>query len=144
MAKKEFDLGWKRDLYTSWVESAAPDYLRALGVDYQRDFVSALENATNSANPYSGSIWELIPNSAIPAGVLHCYPKVVEDELVTWEEWFLLDGKIRHHILSNQPFPGAEGVWTPEPGDKDHPTEVLSNSWHYMNSQDHKPALFNY
>ena len=143
MAIREFDTGWKRELHAEWIAAAAPDFLNTLGVDYERDFLDTLTRAANSSNPYSESIWKIVPNSAIPTGVLHCYPKVVDADLVTWEEWFLLEGKIRHHILSNHPFPSEEGVWTPEPGDQDHPKEVIFTSWHYMNSQDHKPALFN-
>ena len=134
--------GWKRDLYQNWIDLGVPQFLDALGVDFERDFVGALALSPGETDPYGDCTWAILANSAIPAGVLHCYPNSVAEKKVSWEEWFLLDGKIRHHYLSNQAFDGEEGVWTPEPGDRDHPVEVLSSSWHYMNSQDHRPVFF--
>jgi hypothetical protein len=133
--------GWKGDLYQRWIEIGAPQFLNELGVDFEENFVSVLTISTSDSNPYRDCTWAILPNSAIPAGVLHCYPNQVGDEKVTWEEWFLLNGEIRHHLLSNHPFEGEEGVWTPETGDKDHPNEVLSTSWHYLNSKDLRPSL---
>jgi hypothetical protein len=54
----------------------------------------------------------------------------------------LLDNEIHHHILSNQKFDTAQGIWTPEPDDADHPIEVLGRSWHFENSKDLKPTLY--
>lgn len=132
--------GWKRDLCQTWIELGVPEFLDALGVNFEREFVGALMSSSSETDPYSDCIWAILPNSAIPAGVLHCYPKLVDEKKVSWEEWFLLDGNIRHHYLSNHTFDGEEGVWTPELGDKDHPREVLSSSWHFMNSLDHRPT----
>jgi DNA-binding response OmpR family regulator len=42
----------------------------------------------------------------------------------------------------NKPFDSAQGIWTPEPDDADHPIEVLGRSWHYKNSKDLRPTLF--
>jgi hypothetical protein len=53
-----------------------------------------------------------------------------------------MDNEIHHHILSNEPFASAQGIWTPEPNDTDHPIEVLGRSWHYENSKDLKPTLY--
>ena len=54
----------------------------------------------------------------------------------------MLDNEIHHHILSNLKFDSAQGIWTPEPDDSDHPIEVLGRSWHFENSKDLKPTLY--
>ena len=139
MAIEDAFSGWKLDLYQTWIDLGVPEFLDALGVDFEREFIGALASATADTDPYGDCVWAILPNSAIPSGVLHCYPKSVGNEMVSWEEWFPLEGNIRHHFLSNHPFDGEQGVWTPEPGDKDHPAEVLTSSWHYMNSTDFRP-----
>ena len=53
-----------------------------------------------------------------------------------------MENEIHHHILSNESFVSAQGIWTPEPIDTDHPIEVLGRSWNYENSKDLKPTLY--
>ena len=132
---------WQSALLKRWDEIGAREFLNRIGVDFEHDFRTSLESSNLKANPYAENIWEIFPNSQIKEGVLHCYPKLVGKTKVIWEEWFLLNGELRHHVLSNQPLPNEEGVWTPEPGDTDHPQEVITTSWHYRNDLNRKPSL---
>jgi hypothetical protein len=73
---------------------------------------------------------------------LHVYPNQIQDDQVIWEEWFLLDGEIRHHVLSNSALENQDGVWQPEPTDTDHPDITLNRSWNYKIEKSLTPFLF--
>jgi hypothetical protein len=133
---------WIEATKARWQELNAEFFLTSIGIDFKTNFLDSISNSKLSTDPYSNSIWKIVPHSLVPQGVLHCYPKLVASEKVIWEEWFLMDNEIHHHILSNQPFDSAQGIWTPEPDDADHPIEVLGRSWHYENSKDLRPTLY--
>ena len=133
---------WITATKARWRELNAEFFLTNIGIDFESNFLEPISNTYKSTDPYANSIWQIIPHSLISQGVLHCYPKKVSSEKVIWEEWFLLDNEIHHHILSNLKFDSAQGIWTPEPDDADHPTEVLGRSWHFENSKDLKPTLY--
>ena len=136
------DQPWIQATKKRWQELNAELFLTSIGTDFTSNFIEPISNSNLEADPYSNSIWQIVPHSLVSQGVLHCYPKEVAFEKVIWEEWFLLDNEIHHHILSNHPFDSAQGIWTPESKDTDHPIEVLGRSWHYENSKDLKPTLY--
>ena len=136
------DQPWIQATLKRWQELNAEFFLSNIGIDFKSNFLEPISNSSLATDPYSNSIWQIIPHSKVPQGVLHCYPKVVTSEKVIWEEWFLMDNEIHHHILSNHPFDSAQGIWTPEPNDTDHPIEVLGRSWNYKNSKELKPTLY--
>ena len=133
---------WITATKARWRELNAEFFLTNIGIDFESNFLEPISNTYKSTDPYANSIWQIIPHSLISQGVLHCYPKKVSSEKVIWEEWFFLDNEIHHHILSNLKFDSAQGIWTPEPDDSDHPIEVLGRSWHFENSKDLKPTLY--
>ena len=136
------DKSWIQATKERWKEVAADSFLESIGIDFNSNFLETISKSKLISDPYANSIWLIFPHSRVSQGVLHCYPKNVTSEKVIWEEWFLLDNEIHHHILSNQPFDTAQGIWTPEPNDVDHPSEVLGRSWHYENSKDLRPTLY--
>lgn len=132
---------WRTRIYHLWTSIGVPDFLGLIGVDFKLNFSRVISESTVFEDPYRNSKWEIIPHSTIPFGVLHCYPREIESSKVVWEEWFLLNSEIHHHILSNHPFDDEQGVWMADPDDSDHPVEVLGQSWHYQNSKDLRPSL---
>jgi hypothetical protein len=132
---------WISKTHGRWLEIGAPKFLANIGIDFESNFLQSIKTCGLSENPYLNCKWEIIPHSVIPVGVLHCYPIEINSARVTWEEWFLMDGEIHHHILSNLAFESEQGVWTPDADDKDHPIEVLGRSWHYQNTSDLRPSL---
>jgi len=132
---------WISEIYNRWVEIDVQNFLENIGINCTVNFFETLAACNLNQSPFKNSIWEILPHSAITAGVLHCYPIKVESSRVLWEEWFSLDGEIHHHVLSNLPFKSENGVWTPDENDLDHPAEVLGRSWHYENTSDLRPAL---
>jgi len=136
------DKPWIQATKERWKELHAEFFLTSIGVDFNSNFLETISKTTKNMDPYADSVWQIIPHSLVAQGVLHCYPKEVASKKVIWEEWFLMDNEIHHHILSNKPFDSAQGIWTPEPDDVNHPIEVLGRSWHYENSKDLRPTLF--
>jgi len=135
-------VGWKAAAKTNWLAIGLPEFLAGIGIDFDKYFIEAVNASPLSADPYNDATWEIWPHSQIQSGVLHCYPKKVEPNGVNWEEWFLMDGEIHHHILSNTKFDRATAIWVPQPGDADHPVAILDYSWHYEISEDLRPLKY--
>ena len=53
----------------------------------------------------------------------------------------MLNGEIRHHVLSNLALENQDGVWQPEPTDTDHPDITLNRSWNYKIAKSLNPFL---
>jgi hypothetical protein len=132
---------WKLALNSTWSKENAAAFLDSIGIDFTTAFLDPLNRSKLEHNPYQNHIWQVMANSQIPQGVLHVYPIEIADAPIIWEEWFLLNGEIRHHILSNAPLDNEDGIWQPQPTDTDHPKIVLNTKWHYRNSKDLSPSL---
>lgn len=132
---------WKLDLNSIWSKENVAAFLKSIGIDFTAAFSDPLHNCTLEHNPYQNHIWQVMANSQIPQGVLHVYPIQIGAAPIIWEEWFLLNGEIRHHILSNAPLENEDGIWQPEATDTDHPPVVLNTKWHYRNSKELAPSL---
>ena len=133
--------GWKLSLNSIWDQENAAAFLKSIGIDFTSAFLDPLHSSTEEHNPYQNHIWQVMANSQIPEGVLHVYPIKIGSTPIIWEEWFLLNGEIRHHILSNAPLANEDGIWQPEANDTDHPKVVINTKWHYRNSKDLSPSL---
>ena len=133
--------GWKLSLNSIWDQENAAAFLKSIGIDFTSAFLDPLHSSTEEHNPYQNHIWQVMASSQIPEGVLHVYPKKIGSTPIIWEEWFLLNGEIRHHILSNAPLANEDGIWQPEANDTDHPKVVINTKWHYRNSKDLSPSL---
>jgi len=132
---------WKDELNSLWNKLAVGDFLATIGIDFDLHFQSTLSKSTKSSNPYQNHTWLIRSHSQLPEGVLHVYPNQIQEDQVIWEEWFLLDGEIRHHVLSNSALENQDGVWQPEPTDTDHPDITLNRSWNYKIEKSLNPFL---
>ena len=133
--------GWKLSLNSIWDQENAAAFLKSIGIDFTSAFLDSLHSSTEEHNPYQNHIWQVMASSQIPEGVLHVYPIKIGSTPIIWEEWFLLNGEIRHHILSNAPLANEDGIWQPEANDTDHPKVVINTKWHYRNSKDLSPSM---
>ena len=133
--------GWKLSLNSIWDQENAAAFLKSIGIDFTSAFLDSLHSSTVEHNPYQNHIWQVMASSQIPEGVLHVYPIKIGSTPIIWEEWFLLNGEIRHHILSNAPLANEDGIWQPEANDTDHPKVVINTKWHYRNSKDLSPSM---
>jgi hypothetical protein len=132
-----FDQPWKAALVAKWEEIGAEACLARVGMDYERDFVQAVRNCESAADPYADFEWSVFQFPRLVSGVLHAAPKSINNEPVTWEEWYFEDGAAHHNVLRNHPHPAEEKTVTLN--DDEHPQVVMNIEWHYLDDEDHRP-----
>jgi len=129
---------WKPQQIKLWEELKVSKFFEQIGIDYKKDFLDSL-NSFNGDDPYANHKWLWLANTAVKEGVLHLYPLDTKNSELIWEEWFLYEGALRHHVLSQKPLTLRDGTWSGDARDIDHPKEVLEIKWHYYNDKDLRP-----
>ena len=89
---------------------------------------------------YSDHQWSVIQNSQV-GPVINAVPDIKIADTVPWEEWFLMNEEIHHHILFLKKHPKSSEVWEGSLDDKEHPKQVLGFTWHVFNEKDVTPYL---
>jgi hypothetical protein len=133
---------WKEDVRKIWADINLEKFCLQVGIDFSKSFNRALELSAASADPYPEHQWAITENSRIPFGVLHLVPPSVSNLPTLWEEWFLEDGQLHHHVLRNHAHELATQIWHGELSDTDHPREVLGIQWHHSNDVDLRPVRY--
>ena len=110
------------------------DTAKDLGINFEiftRPVISEL---------YSNHEWIVIQNSQV-GPVINALPDISIAESVPWEEWFLMDGNLHHHILFKKKYPKSNMTWKGSLDDKEHPKQVLDILWHVYNEKNVNPYL---
>ena len=66
---------------------------KELGINYK------IFTSSKTSEFYSDHQWSVIQNSQV-GPVINAVPDIKIADTVPWEEWFLMDGIIHHHILN--------------------------------------------
>ena len=101
---------------------------------------SEIFTSTKIAELYLNHKWSVIQNSQV-GKVINAVPDISKADSVPWEEWFLMDGNIHHHILFKKKYPKSNMTWEGSLDDKEHPKQVLGILWHVYNEKDFNPYL---
>ena len=101
---------------------------------------SEIFTSTKIAELYSNHKWSVIQNSQV-GKVINALPDISKADSIPWEEWFLMDGNIHHHILFKKKYPKSNMTWEGSLDDKEHPKQVLGILWHLYNEKDLNPYL---
>jgi len=133
---------WKEEVHEAWRSINLEGFCAQIGIDFQSNFERSLQSSEAKSNPYPQYRWEILPNTRIQTGVLHLVPPSMDDLSTLWEEWFIEEEKIHHHVLRNHPHDLATGTWFGESADTDHPREVLGIHWYHSNDADLRPIRF--
>ena len=99
--------------------------------------------STEIAELYLNHKWSVIQNSQV-GKVINAVPDISKADSVPWEEWFLMDGNIHHHILFKKKYPKSNMTWEGSLDDKEHPKQVLGIFWHVYNEKDLNPYLIGF
>ena len=110
------------------------DTAKNLGINYE------IFCSTETSELYSLHEWIVIQNSQV-GPVINAVPDIKIADSVPWEEWFLMDNKIHHHILFLKKYPKSTMTWEGSLDDKEHPKQVLGLLWHVYNEEDVTPYL---
>ena len=89
---------------------------------------------------YSNHEWIVINNNEV-GEVINAIPTISRADSIPWEEWFIVDCQIRHHVLFTSKHQKSNMTWEGHPGDKDHPKQVLGMLWHVYNDDNLTPFL---
>ncbi len=89
---------------------------------------------------YSNHDWIVIQNSQV-GPVINAVPDLSKKDSVPWEEWFLMDGNLHHHILFKKKRSKSNMTWKGSLDDKEHPKQVLGILWHVYNEKNVNPYL---
>ena len=89
---------------------------------------------------YSNHEWIVIQNSQV-GPVINTVPDISIANSVPWEEWFLMEGNIHHHILFKKKHPKSNMTWKGSLDDNEHPKQVLGILWHVYNEKNVTPYL---
>ena len=101
---------------------------------------SEIFTSTKIAELYLNHKWSVIQNSQV-GKVINAVPDISKADSIPWEEWFLMDGNIHHHILFKKKYPKSNMTWEGSLDDKEHPKQVLGILWHVYNEKDFNPYL---
>ena len=107
---------------------------KELGINYK------IFTSSKTSEFYSDHQWSVIQNSQV-GPVINAVPDIKIADTVPWEEWFLMDEEIHHHILFLKKHPKSSEVWEGSLDDKEHPKQVLGFTWHVFNEKDVTPYL---
>jgi hypothetical protein len=133
---------WKRELATVWAEVGLEAFCHSIGIEAVRTFGNPLRDCQMLSNPCAHRAWRVLPHSAAPSGVLHAFPTDHAATAHVWEEWFLGEDGLRHHVLTPLDGHDDELVFTGTLGDLEHPPEILGRPWRYQVEGDLSPVLF--
>jgi len=83
---------------------------------------------------YAGHQWVVFENSVVGT-VINAIPPLNQTATIPWEEWFVMDGEMRHHILFTEKNESSTMTWQGPMDDEDHPKPVLGKLWHVHNAE---------
>lgn len=129
---------WKNEIVNQWNSIDLQGFCKKLGISYEDNFLTPLEQSTLENNPFVGLKFEWLAHTQAPEGLVHLYPIESPTEKVTWEEWFIKPDGLHHHVLRNYEHPEATDSWMGD--DIDHPAQVCNIQWHYKNDSDLRPV----
>ena len=94
---------------------------------------------TRMASLYHTHQWVASESSQV-GPVLNAIPDLSKTDQIPWEEWFVVNGQIKHHVLFTRKHEKSNMTWRGEADDLEHPKEVLGIDW-YAYNDDPKPFL---
>lgn len=106
----------------------------AIGLDF------ALFTQVGMAERYHDHYW-LVTHHPRLGAVINAVPSLDRTVSVPWEEWFRMDGELRHHVLYTVKQPESTDIWQGELDDQFHPPQVLGPLWHVYNDPEATPLL---
>jgi hypothetical protein len=124
----------RQALVGAGVDKICPD----IQVDFEEVFLRPA--AVKGVNPYAGYSWQVIPHARVKVAV-HAVPPIALADTLPWEEWFVMDGERRHHVLYTAPHTAHDEEWMGALDDTEHPAEVLGRAWYVHRDLDPTPVL---
>ncbi|MBI9108946.1 MAG: hypothetical protein JEZ04_19540 [Spirochaetales bacterium] len=119
-------------------------YLASLGADNYFDEMKLSINElflsdSIEINPYREHNWEL--RKAGGFTVVNAIPDADKQDRLFWEEWYVKDDEVHHHILSLYKPAKYDEVFVCPAKDDIHPALSFGKTWYVIEDPDMKPLL---
>ena len=110
----------------------------AIGLDFNKLFPEESREKINIA--YGDHEW-IVKTVETIGTVINAVPSDENIDMLPWEEWFMLNGKLTHHVLFiNKPDIYDEIFEAPDQDDV-HPPRTLGRKWFVIDDKDMNPVL---
>jgi len=116
------------DYQQSIIEEGVLEAAKRIGLD------STIFDTEVMSQHYAGHQWVVFENSVVGT-VINAIPPLNQTATIPWEEWFVMDGQLRHHILFTEKIESSTMTWQGPMDDEDHPKPVLEKLWHVHNAE---------
>ncbi len=73
--------------------------------------------------------------------IINAVPPDTRIRGLPWEEWYALEGKLRHHVLYLQKPPKHDEIFDAPDHDDIHPPRTLGRKWYVVDDPDMSPVL---
>ena len=119
-------------------------YLASIGADNYFEKMSLSINElflsdTIETNPYSEHNWELREGGGFT--VVNAIPDSDKQDRLFWEEWYVHQGEVHHHILSLYKPAHYDEIFVCPESDDIHPSLSFGKTWYVVEDPDMKPIL---
>ncbi len=113
----------------------ADNYFDEMGLSINEMFLSD----TICINPYNLHNWELRKSGGFT--VVNAIPDEDKQDKLFWEEWYIGEGEVHHHILTLYKPPHYDEVFVCPAKDDIHPALSFGKVWYVVEDPDMKPLL---
>ncbi|HAK47593.1 MAG TPA: hypothetical protein DCO79_16935 [Spirochaeta sp.] len=119
-------------------------YLASIGADNYFDKMNLSINSLFLSdkieiNPYSDHNWELRKGEGIT--VVNAIPSEDKQDRFFWEEWYIHQGEVHHHILSLWKPAHFDEIFECPEKDDIHPALSFGKRWYVVEEADMTPIL---
>ena len=111
---------------------------KSLSLDFNTLF--PLQRIEESGNPYKDYEWILKTAPRFNTVINAVPPDEKMDEL-PWEEWYVLNEVIHHHVLFLKEPPRYDEIFEAPDYDEIHPPRTLGKNWYVIEDPDMSPVL---
>jgi hypothetical protein len=126
------------DILGFLTESGIDRHFASLGLDFTRLFPPKKKRRVQSA--YGDYQW-LVKTVERFGTVINAVPPDDKIDVLPWEEWFVLDGKLTHHVLYLAEPDSYDEIFDAPDDDDVHPRRTLGKTWYVIDDGDMGPVL---
>jgi hypothetical protein len=103
------------------------------------NFKELFGSGSVQGNPYREHTWLVKESGGFL--VVNAIPAVVDQDRLFWEEWYLNEGEIHHHVLSLWRPHTYHAVFQAPERDDLHPEYCFGSAWYVVEDPDMSPWL---
>jgi hypothetical protein len=103
-----------------------------LGLDFRALFPTT--------GPYEAHEW-LVKTVAGIGTIINAVPPDPQLRNLPWEEWYIREGKLHHHVLYLKKPPRHDEIFEAPKHDEVHPPRALGKAWYVIEDPDMSPVL---